>query len=472
MRPLRKAHWEILAIAGAVFLGAVLRCWYIRYSFDGDEMFSVSLASGSFAHTIARSLADTPHPPLYNILLHFWISLVGSTELAARALSVLFSCGFIIFAYRLMRRYADAWCSAGVALLAALSPLFIFYGQQARPYSLIALLSTVNLYAFLKALDTPEQKRPIAIWALTGVALVYSHYVGVLFIGVQMVWALFERVRGRWRFLVWGTAAAASVGLWAFAAMGAKALNGINPIPQIAWIGPPQPQDFVWFYVSIFGAQIATRWLLAILAVLAIAYARSHIVTRSLPKEHRLLLLLAFGLPLFAYAVSVWGSQSIFVSRQLEGAALAMLVAVGSTTAELPKGTARLFLVALIAWTATAARTAMPDVLNPPWQESARWIEQSYGSTPIVTEEPFCHEAIAFYRTKGTVLLWRDLPENAKHSRFLFACRPNSCNTLKRNLAGRATLEQTWHWNRDAGNTPFNRLKLYSVRPQVASASP
>ena len=54
-----------------------------------DEAFSIQLAKhGPFE--IIRKTASDVHPPLYYLLLHFWIDLFGASEFSVRFLSLLF----------------------------------------------------------------------------------------------------------------------------------------------------------------------------------------------------------------------------------------------------------------------------------------------------------------------------------------------------------------------------------------------
>lgn len=87
-----------------IFLGVFLRLYQISYSLDGDEIFSVQTATGSFSHVIEASIQDRPHPPLHNILLYLWINAFGNSEISVRLLSVLASAVFLVVLYRLSLR--------------------------------------------------------------------------------------------------------------------------------------------------------------------------------------------------------------------------------------------------------------------------------------------------------------------------------------------------------------------------------
>jgi len=87
----RRISLEHLAVFIVVVVGILARLYDIHSNFDVDEIFSVKLATRSFSEVITGSLQDRTHPPLHNILLHFWLLVFGASEAAARSLSVLAS---------------------------------------------------------------------------------------------------------------------------------------------------------------------------------------------------------------------------------------------------------------------------------------------------------------------------------------------------------------------------------------------
>ncbi len=466
MRWIAKVQWEAVCVLAVVLVGVVARSWQIGYSFDSDEIFSAALAGGSFSQFLAGSLHDATHPPLYNLLLHVWLSVFGTSEIAARALSVVFSCGFLFFAYKLLRRYLDAWLALAMLAVFALSPFFVYYGQQVRPYSLICFLSAANLFAFFKAIDAPEERRPLLIWALSGAALLYSQYLGVFFIGAQMLYALYYLRAERLRFAAYGAAVVASIAPWAIAAMGASLANRADPVPMIAWMVPPRPSNFVWFYASAFGTRIAIRWLLLVLAVPVAFYVRHIAKTRSIPKEHVLLLVLAVGLPCLIYAMSVLGPKPIFVSRQLAGAAVAFVLFVGVMLGTAPRPVAAAIAAVLIGWCAFSVGEWLPQNKNEPWRETARWLDDRYGAAEVVVGDPVDKLHLRYYRKPGKIEAWSDLSSVEKSGEFLFLCRPHYCKPLRSDeMRSRVSPLATWAWDKYLGETGFNRMTVYAVRP-------
>src|SRR4051812_33174976 len=65
-----------------------------------DEVFSVRAGRISVSDIVILTRGDV-HPPLYYLLLHFWMKLFGETEIAVRMLSVIFSVLTVFVVYHL-----------------------------------------------------------------------------------------------------------------------------------------------------------------------------------------------------------------------------------------------------------------------------------------------------------------------------------------------------------------------------------
>jgi Predicted membrane protein len=87
---------------------------------------------------VLRALSQSPeHAPLYFLLAHAWTKLWGSGIVAVRSLSVLFSLVALGLIGRLTSQVFNSGRSGAIAItLLALSPFFVSYAQEARPYSL------------------------------------------------------------------------------------------------------------------------------------------------------------------------------------------------------------------------------------------------------------------------------------------------------------------------------------------------
>ena len=104
-----------------------------------DEAFSVYIAQFSF-WDIARYTAVDVHPPFYYWLLKVWSDLFGTTELAFRSLSIVFGAGTIAASFFLARKLFGRQTAWLTVLFLSLSPMLIRYSDEARMYTLAALI--------------------------------------------------------------------------------------------------------------------------------------------------------------------------------------------------------------------------------------------------------------------------------------------------------------------------------------------
>ena len=461
-----KLRYEYILAIVLVVLALTVRLHEIHYNLDGDEVFSVQLASKQFVEVISGSLRDKPHPPLHNLLLYLWMKAFGVSEASARSLSVVFSAAFLVTSYLLFRRYLSPWLALGALSIIALSPFLVYYGQQARPYALIAFLSTANLLAFIRVLEQPREHKRVAVWAASCGVLLYAQYLAMLLIAVQISVALFYLRSESWRIVAYASAGTVFILPWFIAALGDTILRGIDPSPHVAWMTPPTVIDLVRFYLSVFGETpvLRMRWLLILLAALGVASVRYRVLPRDVGARHLLLLLIAFGLPAVVYIVSVSGPASIFATRQLLQAQIAFVVVIGLCTARLPRILAAGFWLILLSWTAAALPTAFPHNTKPPWRDVATKLDGQYASIPVFAQERWVVRPLSYYRTSGSVRFWRDLGEKEKTGRLLFVCRKFRCSDVEAEaLQSRRSLVANWRWGSASENTEFNQIFLYEI---------
>jgi 4-amino-4-deoxy-L-arabinose transferase-like glycosyltransferase len=139
-----------LILAGLLAVGAALRLHQLgRESVWLDEAFSIAIANDTLTYLVQMTAQDV-HPPLYYLLLHYWIDLMGATEWAARLLSVAFSLGLIAAGGLVGTRMFDRQTGLLAAGLLTLARFQVEFAQEARMYALLALLATVSTYCLFR----------------------------------------------------------------------------------------------------------------------------------------------------------------------------------------------------------------------------------------------------------------------------------------------------------------------------------
>lgn len=174
---------ENLKFVLVIFVAILLRLVNLNQSFWLDEAAQVIESARSLNQQF--NLAADFHPPLYHVLLHFWLQ-AGTSEVWTRTLSVFLGIGSVIFIYFIGKTMMHEKQALIAALFLALSPYHIWYSQEARPYIAFVFFSLASTYFLLK-------KR----WVLYTVFLVlslYTHYFTIFLLAGHVFYIfLFER---------------------------------------------------------------------------------------------------------------------------------------------------------------------------------------------------------------------------------------------------------------------------------------
>jgi mannosyltransferase len=162
-----------LAVGAATVLGVVAR-FVQRSPLWLDEALSVNIARLPVGDLL-EALRHDGHPPLYYLLLHFWMELVGEGDFAVRALSGIFAVASLPLAWLAGRRLAGARGARWALVVAALSPYWVRYATETRMYSLVMLLVLGGYLLLLDALDRPTWPRLGGLALISGLLLL-THY--------------------------------------------------------------------------------------------------------------------------------------------------------------------------------------------------------------------------------------------------------------------------------------------------------
>src|SRR5680860_317003 len=151
---------------------------------------------------IAHFTASDVHPPLFYWLLKLWSMLFGNSELALRSMSTFFGGIAIIFGYLLTNRLFGKKTARVSLIFLVLSPMLVRYSQEARMYTLVAVIALAATYVLTFAIET-KRRLP---WVLYGILValgMWTHYFAAIVWVAHWIWRIdiIRRTVGKRQFL-------------------------------------------------------------------------------------------------------------------------------------------------------------------------------------------------------------------------------------------------------------------------------
>lgn len=320
---IKPKYFELCILAFIILIGLVLRIhnisakelWY-------DEAFSADIIRNSYIDVFKLSKTDV-HPPLFYFVLKAWTHNVDS-ELMLRLPSVIFGVGLIPLAYYLVLYISKNVMKANlVALVIAVNPFLVTYSKEARSNSMLAFLTVLGFFLFLKAY---KDKKYLAISILLPI-LFLTHYITVFIIGLFVIVLVINDKRA-FKFML---LVIIVMILWMPMMIGNSNNSGLTWIPEFSLSRVPQS-----FQAFIFGVDTSDPQLppptnpfpfgASITATISFIIALGLILIPKKSTDHYLLLAFAL-IPIFLTAlVGKIFNYNLYVERYLIGYAALLVV--------------------------------------------------------------------------------------------------------------------------------------------------
>ena len=172
-----RAFW----MAGLVGLYLLVSVAGWRHSLIYDEIWYLLNAALPFEGQMATLRLDMFHPPLMYLIARAWLDLFGHSDTAAKMLVLVFNTAtlslFTVLASMVVKRWrlcSFLFCTAYLQIGGV--------PNLVRGYSLGILLTIVALWTW-ERWRRQARPRDLVAWTAAMLALVYTHYVGLLFLG-------------------------------------------------------------------------------------------------------------------------------------------------------------------------------------------------------------------------------------------------------------------------------------------------
>ena len=167
------------------------------------------------------------HPPLYYLFMSLWSSVWGTSEIALRLPSILFSLITGLFIYKIGFLLKNKQLAVWAAIFFLFNPLIVYFSQEARMYMMATMLLTIVLYHFIKMYpfhngETKDwipppirragmtqktikkgiNKNDVVLFNLFSVLSIFTFYGSAFFIaGMIVAYCVISTKRSAWRDL-------------------------------------------------------------------------------------------------------------------------------------------------------------------------------------------------------------------------------------------------------------------------------
>lgn len=151
--------------------------------------FSMNTSFNEVISYLQSGMWNDPHPIFYYFLLHNWIKVFGTSEVAVRSLSAIFGILIIILTYYAGKKFINNNTGIIASILVLVNYTNIWYSQEARMYTLTSMLilfSTCLCYMFLSM----NKFRYFILYIVSALILIYTDYIGLIVISVHFLFGL------------------------------------------------------------------------------------------------------------------------------------------------------------------------------------------------------------------------------------------------------------------------------------------
>lgn len=318
--------WVMAVLVVITLLGAFLRFHGLSFqSLWSDELATrfESYFSDFFVGLPYNLLYGPLYLPGYTYLMYLVQTYVGNSEAILRLPSAIAGAVSVLIVYAVGARLFSRREGLIAAALMAVAAAPIAYSQEARPYSLLVMVTLLGVLAWVGLVDAVWQRQDMGTWdivlfVVTAVAASYLHYFGMLLVfleGVVLLALALRQAKSR-RAVIFMLAAIPLALVWAAPIMVYHFFVSHNA----DWIQIPSPRTLAGFFEFLFNrSRMFTGVFVLCIGYLTVWSWRQYRATRvvDLSLLHTILLIgWLLVPPVLTFVISV-AVKPIFMDRYL-----------------------------------------------------------------------------------------------------------------------------------------------------------
>ena len=222
-----------------------------------DEPFTIFNAQLSLKEILLLPTKNEPNPPLFMLILHFWIKLFGISPYSVRIIPLLFNAMTPVFIYLTGKKISNYLGGVIAAGLFILSSYQFYFGMETRTYSLLLCATSAAIYYLFSVIQNPEKKLCLAGLIVSNVVLVYSHYFGFFVVFAEFLTALYyfrNRLVIKKILIALATTAVSFLPMWVIL------IKQFFLSKKQTWVKPPEA-SFYWREIVMFMNSKMVIWI-------------------------------------------------------------------------------------------------------------------------------------------------------------------------------------------------------------------
>ncbi len=371
MSILKKHEQTIIAIILVLFNFLIKGIFLSENSLGGDEPFSVYLAQMNIS-TIIKLLSEGNNPPLYEILLHFWIKLFGISEFSVRSPSLLYSSITVMYIYTLGAKYLNKRVALYASILFIFSNYHILFAHEARVYSLLGLLTVISMYHFIGIVqyclvDTKVEnnfkstiRMNLIILIIVNTLIIYSHFFGFFILITQFIFFTSNKyfISTYWKQLV---LAASVIGLLYMPNISIVLARFVESSSKGTWVKAPNGIGSIYNMLR----QFSNAPVVAVCNILILlsAFVKSIINKKKEQQNINNRFVVFWFVFIFFFMFGISFSIPMFLDRYVMPAAIAFSLLIGVSTDYLFRKPMYKFIIPIVICILFIA-TVSPNITN------------------------------------------------------------------------------------------------------------
>lgn len=370
-----------------VFVGLLLFILSIAFhsynlgftSLDLDESIHVWHAQQSYAHVVEQASKD-PNPPVFNIMISWWVKHFGVEEWALRSFSLMWGAIGVVLIYLIGLRNFNLTVGVMAAGLFCVSPMLFRFTHLVRPYTFL-LVTVIGSYGLLfEVLKRPSAVKRLLYFLVTTL-MIYVHPTSIFNIPAQGIIALIFCLPS-WKKLLlnWMIMLAAVLGFGAYYLV----------IPYFEkevemWFDAPD-WEAVWYVLNVFYG----KWYVMAIQLILFLMVLIPSVRKNYLKHWKLVVSVALwlGVPMLVSVVFSYVSNPVFQDKYVLSSLPAILLMLAVTINVVVDGKLK-WLVFLPAFAISLAFIRYEPYTEGDWKNAVAYIKNDMDENTAVFLSPW-----------------------------------------------------------------------------------